>query len=183
MLNSKKVILILSIVLLVGAGIFWAYNNIYLSNSKTAASPEEIGEANYSDEQTVSYLETKEKVEVPAEIGDADYIYIQGTGGTIKVKNFYKKAMTILEDSQVVISRGDKFNIDFLRTSAEFVVTINEKPLKENLNEAGMFLIEELGIGPSDLCKLAFIISPADTVASVLEKSYLTLPLCSSVLK
>jgi hypothetical protein len=182
MFNNKKFIFALGALLLLGAATIWVYNNFYLSSKGGEDLSVEGNSQNFSsEEQAADYIGNSQSPEVPAGIGQEAKIYIQGSGGTIEVNNFYKKALAIIEDSQVVIYRSSKFDVDFLRTSSEFILTINETPIVANLDEAGKYLIENLGIGSGDLCKLKFLIVLSDKVNS--SEKYSTLPLCASVLK
>lgn len=182
MFNNKKFIFALGGLLFLGALGIWVYNNFYFSSKSNEDLSVEDNSQNFSsEEQVADYIGNNQSPEVPAGVGQETKIYIQGSGGTIEVNNFYKKALAIIEDSQVVIYRGNKFDVDFLRTSSEFVLTINEAPIRESLGEAGKYLIENLGIGSGDLCKLKFMIVLSEKVNS--SEKYSTLPLCSSVLK
>jgi len=120
---------------------------------------------------------------IPAsEIPPGDTLAIGTSKGSVKVNNFYKTALGIVEGSEVVMAQTAAYEIDYSAVDSSFIITIKEEPVSAVRSSAETALLNILGIRQKDACSLAVaVIVPAPVDAQLGGRSY-PLSFCPSPL-
>lgn len=109
-------------------------------------------------------------------------LLVSGRGGSVETNNFFNNAEGYYPEMEsLLITRNQKFQLVFYRNSGEFVLTILQDATEEMLPEIYAEIMNILGVGKTDLCKLN--ISYLREYDGGDLDNMGALPLCSSVLK
>ncbi len=108
-----------------------------------------------------------------SEVPSGDTLAIGSSGGSITVKNFYRGALGVIEESEVVMDRTDAYELDYSRADSSFAATLLRGPVAQTRAEAEARLLDILGISRSDACRLSVsVVIPVSVDASLGGRSY-----------
>ncbi|TSC59728.1 MAG: hypothetical protein LiPW15_748 [Parcubacteria group bacterium LiPW_15] len=154
----KKILIVLSVLVAVGlvyAGIIWFKNR----PESPAVTESEVPVLGGDKEQNMDFLGgAGGQVSLPAGSPAGDTFTISTPTGGIKVKNFYKTAVAVVEENQVVIFFSEKYELDYSIYDGSFDIVVRVEDQKTRL-EAEKDLIDRLGISRADACRLTVSVS------------------------
>lgn len=78
--------------------------------------------------------------------------------GILTVKNFYKSAVAIVEDTDVVLKETRDYSIHYSRADSSFQVIIMNKPTAAARSAAEKDLLSILGVQLADACSLKVVV-------------------------
>lgn len=150
----KKIAITILIVLAVAAIAYGIFSLLKSSPAGTANIPGEIPPSDSAvGEQTSFEPGSNASVGLPGDAPQGDTFVVSGPGGSIRVNNFYKNAIGIVEETQVIIKKSTDYEIDYSRADASFTISLKGKN-SDIRSIAETDLIQILGVSKADACKL-----------------------------
>ena len=87
-----------------------------------------------------------------------DFLSIGTREGTVTVKNFYKNAVDINTERDVLVTRTPEYDIVYFASDGGFSISILATPFEAVRAKAEQAFLERLGVGREDACRLAVYI-------------------------
>lgn len=95
------------------------------------------------------------------------------SGGTLAVKNFYKKPKEVLPHGDVVITETSDYSFLYIAYDKSFLITINNPNIHQARAVAESDIPVLLGIPPHDICTLKFSLAvPGDVNLEASGRDY-----------
>lgn len=108
-----------------------------------------------------------------SEIPPGETIVLGSSRGSVTVKNFYKTAIAIIEETEVVLMKNDMFEIDYSKTDSSFTITILKGPVSASRANAEGQLLSILGVAHAAACRLQVsVVVPVSVDAQTGGRSY-----------
>lgn len=79
-------------------------------------------------------------------------LIISGPGGSVRINNFYKNILNVVEENQLILRNNPDYEIDYSRADANFYITLRTV---NSRSAAEKDLLDMLGIKNADACKLS----------------------------
>lgn len=147
-MSNKKKILLLAIGLLVIIGILFL---ITVLTSDGIKVPEDLT----SPSQPITQPLPESKINIDEIPETADKL----VAGDVEVNNFYKSAQLVNDNGDAMISRSDEFEILYMPTGAQFLISIIGSPFEESKRLAETSFLQSLGISQNQACQLNVIVT------------------------
>ncbi len=90
----------------------------------------------------------------PAGIPSGETLSLGTPKGTITVKNFYKNAVSIDEEIDVLLRTTAQYTISYSRVDSSFQIVVLAAPVAVNQKSAEADLLSLLGVNQSSACSL-----------------------------
>jgi hypothetical protein len=154
----KNIILIVvAVVIVVLVALFFIFG-------RNGATPATTSLPENEPQTSGASIAPNQKISSDVPIPAGDFITIGTSGGAVAVKNFYKNALAIVENSEVIIKKTPEYELDYSLADGSFAVTILKSPAAVAVPKAEGDLISVLDISRGDACKLSVkIVIPAAT--------------------
>lgn len=160
-MNKSRLIITLSAILFLIAVIWGAYLLIrqrQIATPVTDSQPTNalpvLGPDPQADFDNFLRIQEERRAQAP----QSERITVQGPGGNVSVKNFYKDSFFVLGTDRVTLEQGPGYTLSFDRSTQEFIILDYALSTEEYLtirprSEAALLTI--LDISASEACRLA----------------------------
>lgn len=177
---ERRTIIIL-IILGVVVGGYFLLSSIFSSSNEPGISPDGVIQTG-GDENISANPYATPSAEAKATFPIGSKFIISSGQGSIETNNFFDQAEGYYPEMEsLLITRNQQFQLVFYRATGEFSLTIQPYISAENITEVQENVMNILGVGKTDFCKLKINYLQEFDGGDLADLG--TLPLCSSVLK